>query len=113
MVLTTNPHLVPGAWKGRAMPLLLCAFFTCYRMKVPFYVSKKLLHNKIQRNFTNGYKSDVHVNELFLYHHTSSTALFINKSNYIITIIEHCIPQACYNYLLSSEFQCPSHMQLS
>ena len=58
-------------------------------------------------------KRDVHVNDLLLYQHISSSALFINKSNFIITIIEHCIPQACYNYLLSFEFQCPFHMQLS
>jgi len=61
-------------------------------------------------------KCDVHVNDLFLYQHTSSSALFITsliKSNFIITIIEHCIPQESYNYLLSSEFQCPTHMQLS
>jgi len=38
--LTTNAHLVPGAWMGRAMPLLLCAFTVCYRVKFPFYVSK-------------------------------------------------------------------------
>jgi len=56
---------------------------------------------------------NVHVNDSFLYQYISSSALFINKTNFIITIIKHCIPQACYNYLLSSEFQCPSHMQLS
>jgi hypothetical protein len=58
-------------------------------------------------------KHDVHVNDLFLYQLITSSALYINKSNFIIIIIEHCIPQACYNYLLSSEFQGPSQMQLS
>jgi len=58
-------------------------------------------------------KRNVHVNDVFLYQHISSSALFINKPNFIITIIEHCNPQARYKYLLSSEFQCPSHKQLS
>ena len=41
----------------------------------------------------NNKKCDVHINDSF--------------------IISPCIPQAWYNYSLSSDFSCPSHMQLS
>jgi hypothetical protein len=58
-------------------------------------------------------KCDVHINNLFVYQHMSSSALFINKTNLIITITKHCIPQAWNNYSLSSDFSCPSYMQLS
>jgi len=39
-------------------------------------------------------KRDVHINDSFVYQHVSSSALFINKTNFIITIIKHCIPHA-------------------
>ena len=40
----------------------------------------------------------------FVYQHVSSSAIFVNKTNFIFTIIKYCIPQARYNYSLSSDF---------
>ena len=54
-------------------------------------------------------KRDVNINDSFVYQHLSRSALFINKTNFISTIIKHCIPQALCNYLLSFDFSCPSH----
>ena len=108
VLLTINLHLVPGAWMGRAMPLLLFAFIVCSRVKFPFWVSKSYSSIKYKGILLMDIKCDVHKNDLFVYRHVSSSALFINETNFIINI-KHCILHAWYNYSLSSDFSCPSH----